>query len=67
MVEGMDFGDAVRAMKAGQEVRRKSWRKEWKIAEHNGSLITFIGGPVGWSYWRPSYDDILGEDWEIAQ
>ena len=67
MIEGMDFGDVVRAVRSGQEVRRKSWRSDWRIAEVNETLVTFVGGPVGWCAWTPTYSDIFAEDWELVQ
>lgn len=67
MGESMDFGDAVRAMKAGQEVRRRNWRRDWKVAIMNGVIVTFISGPIGWMSWKPEFDDILAEDWELSQ
>lgn len=66
-IEGLDFGDVIRAIKSGQELRRKGWRKEWRIALHNGYIATFAGGPIGWCPWKPTDEDMLAEDWELVQ
>ena len=70
----MDFGEALRAMRAGQAVLRPAWHnlRSVQLSEvaspGEGSIPCLVGKtPSGAStFWHPSLADLLGEDWEVA-
>ena len=59
-----NIGWAVRALKAGDHVRRKSWEggKYLKLYKYDNTVGLY--SPQGrWELWRPTVDDFLAEDW----
>jgi Protein of unknown function (DUF2829) len=63
-----DFGDALAAMHAGQEVRRRSWEPGLTVALV-GQRFDTISRSAGWAHrspWIPTHASILAEDWEVA-
>lgn len=72
----MDFGDAIRAMRAGQRLCRSGWNGKGMWVElqtpDKGSKMTlpyiFMRTAQGDLVpWLASQTDMLAEDWEIAQ
>lgn len=77
----MDFGDAIRALKAGQRVARAGWNGKGMWLEiqrpDEGSKMTlpyvFLNYPADGAFmpgarvpWQPSQTDVLAEDWAIV-
>jgi hypothetical protein len=72
----MDFGDAIRAMRAGQRLRRSGWNGKGMWVElqtpDRGSKMTLpyiymrtVQGDL--VPWLASATDMLAEDWELAE
>lgn len=71
----MDFGDAIRALRAGQRVTRAGWngKNMWlalQVPDANSKMTlpyiymsTVAGDLVPW---LASQTDMLAEDWELA-
>jgi len=70
----VDFGDALRALRNGQAVRRLAWYTVQsvmlgEIASAQGSTIpALMGKGLSGSalFWHPSPTDLLAEDWEVV-
>lgn len=63
-----DFGDALAAMRAGVEVRRRSWEPELSLVI-TGGRIDCVHRSGGWAHrspWIPTHASVLAEDWEVA-
>ena len=71
----MNFGDAIRELKAGKRVTRPGWngRGMWlalQVPEAGSKMTlpyiymrTVTGDPVPW---LASQTDVLAEDWEVS-
>jgi hypothetical protein len=71
----LDFGDAIRALRAGQRVTRAGWngKNMWlalQVPDANSKMTlpyiymsTVAGDLVPW---LASQTDMLAEDWELA-
>lgn len=72
----MDFGDTIRALRAGQRLRRAGWNGKGMWVElqvpDKGSKMTlpyiFMRTAQGDLVpWLASQTDMLAEDWELAE
>ena len=64
VVEGMTFGQAIQALKAGFKVARKGWNG--KEIEALGTICMFTAQKQILSGWLASQTDMLSEDWVIV-
>jgi hypothetical protein len=68
----MDFGDAIRALKAGQRVSRPGWNgKGMWLAYQKGypdgiAINANTAADGDFVPWLASQSDILAEDWETV-
>jgi hypothetical protein len=61
----MDFSDAMRAVKNGESIYRKSWLDTGaKVCLQNGRLMIFMSD-TKWHQWIVSEEDIMADDWAI--
>lgn len=68
IIEGLDFSDVIRGVKAGGRFRRKGWKLESYafLSEVDKSLwIVFNDGLK--VAWLPSHTEIMAEDWEMVE
>lgn len=68
----MKFGQALEMLNTGKEVMRAA--QDWKIAlnrdpdgKPSNLEIKSKGGPVGSRTWNPRHEDLLSEDWQVAE
>jgi hypothetical protein len=70
----MDFGDALRAVKAGKKVQRDEWNgKGMRVGLYPASSTEWLSQPYlylislkGVVPWTPSQTDVLSDDWRIT-
>jgi hypothetical protein len=65
----MDFGQAIGAMKRGEQVARAHWRQSHIYLDDGFSdpvICRFGGGPTQ-SGWSPTASDMLATDWIVCQ
>ena len=78
----MDFGDAIKAVKNGERVKRAGWGGYWflpvviKVSDHtprlpndgfmNNTIVACLKDAEGITPATPCMADMLADDWEIA-
>jgi hypothetical protein len=72
--EDMTFGQAVEAMKRGKKVKREHWGGYWRIEEWDkysfGESVPLIVAYLKNGSYAPAapyQEDILAEDWRLAE
>jgi hypothetical protein len=68
----MTFSEALVALKAGKEVRRTNWPDESsvRLSKDSSNCPAFIRANTvkeGYFYWMVGTEDLLAEDWEMAE
>lgn len=72
----MDFGSALQALKTGQKVARTNWFARggfWlemgrvAVVGHEEATIFMVVSDGAKKIWNPAYDDLVSEDWELAE
>jgi hypothetical protein len=61
----MDFGKALRQLRAGHRLRRGAWRVGWLEIDARG-VILHHATAVSWRDWPPLQVDLLAEDWSVV-
>ena len=77
---GLDFGDAIRALKAGQRISRADWKDVYlELAGPESGEVVMTGSgkraplgafiaeksPRGVGGWTPKDADLLATDWRV--
>ena len=73
--EGLTFGQAIEAMKAGNRIARAGWngKNMWVAAQFpdenskmDGGPYAYISNPAGKLFpWNASQQDLFAEDWMV--
>jgi len=79
---GLDFGDALRALKAGECISRPDWKGVYLelVGPESGEIVMTGSGrrrplgvfiaersPGGLSGWNPKDADLLATDWRVLR
>ena len=65
----MSFGQALLALRLGQEVRRRSWEKDRLSLILKETQIVWVSRRYGnhITEWVPTQRSILADDWEVIR
>lgn len=66
----MDFGEAIKKVKAGYKIQREGWNDKQQYVEHaaiGNKALAFVGTSGVQLGWLASQADMLAEDWKCIE